>query len=150
VALPHLRELARAAFFCDRRRQRRTAEALGRDVRLRAAGPDQPCEELSGGNQQKVLFARALAGRPRVLLLDEPTRGVDIGSKADIYALIRRLSADGVAVLLASSDLPELLGLADRIMVLQDGRRTHLIENRQITEADLLARLYDAPGEALT
>jgi ABC-type sugar transport system ATPase subunit len=108
----------------------------------------QACEELSGGNQQKVLFARALAGAPKVLLLDEPTRGVDIGAKADLYRLVREMAGRGVAVILASSDLPELLGLADRIAVLREGRLSHLIENRTMTEAELLARLYDSGAAA--
>jgi ABC-type sugar transport system ATPase subunit len=143
VALPHLTPMARAGVFLDPRRQSATADALGADVRLRAASTAQFCDELSGGNQQKVLFARALAGAPKVLLLDEPTRGVDVGAKFDLYALVREMAARGTGVILASSDLPELLGLADRIAVLQEGRLTHLLENDGMTEADLLARLYD-------
>ena len=143
VALPHLTPMARGGLFLDPRRQVAAAERLGDDVRLRAASTAQFCEELSGGNQQKVLFARALAGAPKVLLLDEPTRGVDVGAKFDLYALVRGLAARGVGILLASSDLPELLGLADRIAVLQEGRLTHLLETDGMTEADLLARFYD-------
>lgn len=145
VTLPHLDALARGAVFVDRTRQRGLVDRLARDVRLRSASPVQTCEELSGGNQQKVLFARALAGAPRILLLDEPTRGVDVGAKFDLYRLIRRLGDAGMAVVLASSDLPELLGLADRIAVLHAGRLTHLLENDTMTEAELLARCYDAP-----
>jgi ABC-type sugar transport system ATPase subunit len=143
VALPHLSRMARGALFLDPRRQGRAAEALGQEVRLKAASTRQACEELSGGNQQKVLFARALAGDPKVLLLDEPTRGVDVGAKFDLYRLVRELAAEGVAVIVASSDLPELLGLSDRIAVLQEGRLTHMLENRDMTEAQLLAHLYD-------
>jgi ABC-type sugar transport system ATPase subunit len=148
VALPHLTPMARAVVFLDPRRQATTAGRLGVDVRLRAASTAQVCEELSGGNQQKVLFARALAGAPKVLLLDEPTRGVDVGAKFDLYALVREMAAQGTGVILASSDLPELLGLADRIAVLQEGCLTHLLENDGMTEADLLARLYDTGGVA--
>ncbi|MCU0856039.1 MAG: ATP-binding cassette domain-containing protein, partial [Rhodobacteraceae bacterium] len=146
VALPHLSRMARGALFLDPRRQGRTAEALGQEVRLKAASTRQACEELSGGNQQKVLFARALAGDPKVLLLDEPTRGVDVGAKFDLYRLVRELAAEGVAVIVASSDLPELLGLSDRIAVLEAGRLTHMLENRDMSEADLLAHLYDTGG----
>jgi ABC-type sugar transport system ATPase subunit len=106
----------------DRRRERREADAWGREVRLRARGPHQVVHELSGGNQQKVVLARALAARPRVLLLDEPTRGVDVGAKADIYRLVRQAAADGAAVLLASSDLDEVLGVCERVLVLREGR----------------------------
>ncbi|WP_232829290.1 sugar ABC transporter ATP-binding protein [Tropicimonas sp. IMCC34043] len=147
VALPHLERMARGRFFLNRRQQARRTGDLGAKVRLKAATLSQGCSQLSGGNQQKVLFARALAGAPRVLLLDEPTRGVDIGAKSDLYRLIRQLADDGVAVLLASSDLPEVLGLADRIAVMQEGRLTHLKENSGMTEASLLASFYDS-GDA--
>ena len=142
VALPHLSALARLQLFLNHRRQRHLATDLGQRVRLKAASVTQACEELSGGNQQKVLFARALAGDPRVLLLDEPTRGVDIGARFELYRLIRHLSEQGLAVIMASSDLPELLGLSDRIAVLRDGRlaETHAAEG--LTEAALLARFY--------
>ena len=147
VTLPHLTGLARARYFLDRTRQRHLSRDLGQQVQLRAAALAQACAALSGGNQQKVLFARALAAAPRVLLLDEPTRGVDIGAKSDLYHLIRRLADSGVAVLLASSDLPEILGLADRIAVMQEGRLTRMMENTDMTEARLLAQFY-APGAA--
>ncbi len=143
VTLPHLARLSAGGVFLNRRAERRMVEARGAEVRLKSAGPGQPVAQLSGGNQQKVLFARALAGVPRVLLLDEPTRGVDIGAKFDIYRLIRRLADGGLSVILTSSDLPELLGLADRIAVLQEGRLAHLMDNDTITEADLLERCYD-------
>ena len=91
-------------------------------LRVRAAGPEQPIRGLSGGNQQKVLLGRALLAEPSVLLLDEPTRGVDVATKFEIYDLINRLTEEGRAVLLVSSELPELLGLSDRVLVLRDGR----------------------------
>jgi L-arabinose transport system ATP-binding protein len=77
---------------------------------------------LSGGNQQKVLLAKWLARRPRILIVDEPTRGVDVGSKADIYRILRDLAASGIALLVVSSDLPEVLALAHRIVVMSEGR----------------------------
>jgi ABC-type sugar transport system ATPase subunit len=112
-------------------------------VRLKSTGPAQPVSQLSGGNQQKVLFARAIAGSPKVLLLDEPTRGVDVGAKFDIYRLIRQFCDQGLAVIMASSDLPEVIGLSDRIAVLQSGRLAHLVDNDDLTEAALLALCYD-------
>lgn len=141
VALPHLSRLSRLGFF----RRRETAalvRRLSQDVRLKATGPDQPVAELSGGNQQKVLFARALAGTPAVLLLDEPTRGVDVGAKFDIYSLIRDLAAQGTAVIVVSSDLPELIGLSDRIAVLNAGRITQTLPAAGLTEAALLTACY--------
>jgi D-xylose transport system ATP-binding protein len=83
-----------------------------------------PVTQLSGGNQQKVILGRWLLAQPRLLLLDEPTRGVDVGARAEIYELIRALVEQGMGVLLASSDLPEVLGLCHRILVLREGRRT--------------------------
>ena len=111
-------------------------------MRLKAITINQVCAELSGGNQQKVLFARALAGRPRVLLLDEPTRGVDIGARFDLYRLIQSLRAEGVAILLVSSDLSELLGLSDRIGVMRDGVLTEILPAADLSEARLLVRFY--------
>jgi ABC-type sugar transport system ATPase subunit len=98
--------------------------------------------ELSGGNQQKVVFARALARPPRLLLLDEPTRGVDVGAKVDIYHLIREISARGTGIILVSSDLPELLGMTDRVLILQAGRLTAIMPTHGQTQASLLACCY--------
>jgi ribose transport system ATP-binding protein len=144
IVLPHLGDygpLARPGA------ERRDAEAQGRAVRLKRGGIDQPVGELSGGNQQKVVFARALHGRPRLLLLDEPTRGVDVGAKFDIYRLVRDLSAQGCAVIVTSSDLPELLGMCDRVLVLQDGRQTALVPAAGLSQAGLLTLFY-LPEEA--
>jgi ABC-type sugar transport system ATPase subunit len=142
VALPHLVSLARCRIFLNAPRQRHLAQEVGDRVRLKATSVAQTCDELSGGNQQKVLFARAIAARPKVLLLDEPTRGVDIGARFDIYRLIRALSDDGVAIILASSDLPELLGLSDRIGIMSDGVLSEIITAEGLSEAALLARFY--------
>jgi ABC-type sugar transport system ATPase subunit len=114
-------ELARAGFLADRdvrAMAERQVKAL--DIRLRSVR--QRVLALSGGNQQKVVVGRWLSRRPSVLLLDEPTRGIDVGAKAEIYELVRRLAADGVAIVISTSELPELLALADRILVLRDGR----------------------------
>ncbi len=118
--------------------ERREAEAWIERLRIRASGPDAPIASLSGGNQQKVLLARALARRPRVLLLDEPTQGVDVGAKAEIHALIRALAREGTAIVISSSDLPELLGLAHRIGVLREGRLAGVVEAEAASEESLL------------
>ncbi|MEU4626661.1 sugar ABC transporter ATP-binding protein [Actinoplanes sp. NPDC023801] len=91
-------------------------------VDLRSTGIDQEIRYLSGGNQQKVVLARWLALDPRVIIFDEPTRGIDVGAKAAIHDIVRRIAHDGAAVLMISSDLPELLGMSDRIIVMRDGR----------------------------
>jgi ribose transport system ATP-binding protein len=123
-------------------RERAQAEALAAQVGLKSAGPEQSVWRLSGGNQQKVVFARAIAGAPGLLLLDEPTRGVDVGAKFEIYKLMRALSAQGCAILLSSTDLPELLGMSDRILVLQAGRQTATLDPTGMAPSDLLQAFY--------
>ncbi len=137
VTLPHLPRL-----FRNRRAERALTAHHTATTRLKSTGPHQRVTELSGGNQQKVVFARAMAGRPKVLLLDEPTRGVDVGARADIYKLIRQACDTGTAVLLTSTDLPELLGLSDRIAVLHKGRLATIVPNDGLTESALLTLCY--------
>ncbi|WP_340527782.1 ATP-binding cassette domain-containing protein, partial [Cupriavidus necator] len=100
--------------------RQRTAAAI-RSLGIRVAHPQVNVGSLSGGNQQKVMLSRLLETRPRVLILDEPTRGVDIGAKAEIYRLIDELARSGVAVLMISSELPEVVGLCDRVLVMREG-----------------------------
>ncbi len=104
------------------RRETALSRRLTGELRVRTPSVETPVRTLSGGNQQKVVLARWLARRPRVLILDEPTRGVDVGAKAEIYRLIRTIAAEGVAVLVISSELPEVLGLSDRVLVMCEGR----------------------------
>ena len=100
----------------------RLAERAARDLRIRTPTLRQPVASLSGGNQQKVVLGRALTTRPRVFLLDEPTRGIDVGAKVEVYRLINALAEQGAAVLVVSSDMIELLGISDRILVMRSGR----------------------------
>jgi ABC-type sugar transport system ATPase subunit len=137
--LPHLGDYG---LIARKRREASRTRDLAERVHLRYRDTAQSVQELSGGNQQKVVFARAIAGNPRLLLLEEPTRGVDVGARAEIHALIRGLSAQGCAVILASSDLPELLGLSNRFLILQDGRQAALIDRQRLTPDQLLARVY--------
>ncbi|HYC82449.1 MAG TPA: sugar ABC transporter ATP-binding protein [Solirubrobacterales bacterium] len=120
VTLASIGKVARGGWI-DRRRERAAYEEEREALGIRAAGPEQRTGELSGGNQQKVVLAKWLRTRPRVLLLDEPTRGIDVGAKAEIYELIRRLAGDGMAVVFASSDLPEVVGLSQRVLVCREG-----------------------------
>ncbi|WP_372983769.1 sugar ABC transporter ATP-binding protein [Microbacterium sp.] len=108
-------------------------------MRIKASSPAQLISQLSGGNQQKVLLGRALAREGRLLLLNEPTRGVDIGAKAEIHALITELTSAGVAVLMVSSDLPELIGMSDRIIVLSHGTVVGRLEGANRTEENVIA-----------
>ncbi|MEF3111751.1 sugar ABC transporter ATP-binding protein [Streptomyces chrestomyceticus] len=124
VSVSSLPRFSRAGWL-DRAAERAAARTAARNLSLRPDDPDRPVRTLSGGNQQKAVLARWLLRGCRVLLLDEPTRGVDVGARAELYALVRRLADDGVAVLLVSSELPEVLGLADRVLVLREGRVVH-------------------------
>lgn len=142
ILLPHLRRLSAAGLWSRPGRERAEARMRGAQVNLKYDRLDQAAGTLSGGNQQKLVFARALAAHPRLALLDEPTRGVDVGARGDIYALIRQLSADGAGIVMASSDLPELIGLSDRIIVLRDGGQAEIVSTDGLTAAHLLARIY--------
>ena len=106
--------------------------------RLRPTDPDRETGTLSGGNQQKILLARWLVHGTKVLLLDEPTRGVDVGASAEIYALIRRLSAAGTAVVIVSSEIEEVLGLADRVLVIAEGKVLTTVNADAIDEHGVL------------
>ncbi len=127
------------SLFVDRDRERREAGALMAKTGVRCASPFVPIATLSGGNQQKALLARCLFASPSVLLLDEPTRGVDVAAKQEIYALVRGLAAQGFGILLCSSELPEILALAHRIVVLRDGRIAGRFAREEATEELLLA-----------
>ena len=120
-------------------RESAAAAAAARDCDVRAASLDQPASTLSGGNQQKVLLARFLLTRPKVLVLDEPTRGVDVGARAEIYALMNRLCAEGLAIVMISSDLPELLGMSDRVIVMREGRVTGTLDRASATPEAVMA-----------
>ncbi|MFZ3454273.1 sugar ABC transporter ATP-binding protein [Arthrobacter sp. 7Tela_A1] len=122
----------------DERSEKRAAREQAAALQLTPSDPDRPARTLSGGNQQKVLLARWLIHGTRILLLDEPTRGVDVGAKAEIYALIRRLAAEGVAIVVVSSEIEEVIGLADRILVLDAGRMLAESDAKDIDEHGVL------------
>ncbi len=140
-----LRNLVAAALPAVSRRglvsgsaERRLAERLRRELDIRARGVDQPVGSLSGGNQQKAVVARWLATRPRVLVVDEPTQGVDVGAKAEIHSLLRSLAFEGMGILMVSSDLPEVLGLSDRIAVMAGGRIRAVLDAASASEEDVM------------
>ena len=149
VTVADLRRFRRRGLL-DRRAERAEARRHLRSLQTTPDDPERLVSELSGGNQQKVVLARWLLRNCRVLLLDEPTRGVDVGAKAEIYRLIHRLAAAGLAVVLVSSELAELAGLCDRILVVADGRTTAVLDGATATEADLLAHALPHDEEATT
>nr|WP_323747703.1 sugar ABC transporter ATP-binding protein [Catenulispora rubra] len=125
--------------FVKRRAEKALAQEYADRLRVRAPSIEAEVRTLSGGNQQKVVLARWLARKPALLILDEPTRGVDVGAKAEIYQIIADLATAGTAVLVISSELPEVLGLADRILVMQNGRVTGELGRAEASEEKILA-----------
>jgi ABC-type sugar transport system ATPase subunit/ribose/xylose/arabinose/galactoside ABC-type transport system permease subunit len=120
ISLSVLRSLTRGGFLSGKK-ENTLAEKMTRDLSIRAANLSAPVETLSGGNQQKVMLGKWLASSPRVLILDEPTHGVDVGAKAEVHRLVRQIADSGVAVLMISSELPEIISMSDRIIVMQQG-----------------------------
>jgi ribose transport system ATP-binding protein len=122
TTLAHLREFVGRLFLIDRARERSATQMKVSELRVRTPSTEQQVGNLSGGNQQKVVLAKWLLGSARVLLFDEPTRGIDIGAKSEIYQLMRTLAQNGAAIVMVSSELPEVLGMAHRVAVVRDGR----------------------------
>lgn len=125
--------------WLTRARERAMTRDYAKQLGLRANALDEPVRSLSGGNQQKAVIARWLATKPRVLLLDEPTRGVDMGAKAEIYGLIRKIASTGVAVLMVSSELNEILGMSDRVVVFREGVVTGELAGTEIEERAVMS-----------
>ncbi len=138
ITIAHLADLARGGVVVDRRQERRAVSHAIERHRIKTAGALAPIVSLSGGNQQKCILARWMLTGPRLLLLDEPTRGIDVGAKAEIYALIRQLGHEGMGILMTSSELPELLAVCDRILVLCEGRLTASLDREEATEERIM------------
>jgi rhamnose transport system ATP-binding protein len=146
LTLAVLREVSRFGLL-DRARERRRAGEMAARLGVRAASLDAPVATLSGGNQQKVALGRWLAARPSVLLLDEPTQGIDVGARTEIYRLMVELAGQGLAVLMISSELPEVLGMSDRVAVMHEGRLAGVLSREQATpEAVLGMALGETPA----
>ncbi len=142
VTLALLPQLARAGVV-DPAKQRTVVEDFIRRLDIKCSSPDQPIRELSGGNQQKVLLARWLCLGPRLLLLDEPTRGIDVGAKREIQQLISRLAGEGLAVLMISSEIEEIVEGSDRVFVLREGRTVAALERPHISEEAIMLAMAD-------
>ncbi len=137
ASLPSLPRLQRFGFLDQEAEGSLVGEAIER-FRVKTPSQNQMIRNLSGGNQQKVILGKWLATHPKVLLLDEPTRGIDVGAKGEIYALIEELTADGLAVIVVSSELPEILALSDRIAVLCEGKQTALFDRTDANEEAIM------------
>jgi len=139
ITLPILKLLSRLGVI-DRKREAELVEHSRQSLSINMAHPNQEVQFLSGGNQQKVVLAKWLETHPAVIILDEPTRGVDVGAKFEIYQLMRQLNEAGVAILMISSELPEILGMSDRILVMRDGAVVDTFDSSAATEAAIIER----------
>jgi ribose transport system ATP-binding protein len=137
ISLPNLEHFA-LAYLVDRDREAETAEQQTKRLNIRTPSVATVAATLSGGNQQKVVLAKWLAMSPKVMLFDEPTRGIDVGAKSEIYSLIRTLADAGVAVLMISSDMEEVIGVSDRILVMHEGRISGELKRDQFSEQNVM------------
>jgi rhamnose transport system ATP-binding protein len=134
ITLPSLRRYTSRLGLVDRRAERVAAEEYRERLQIRTPGLDQAVGLLSGGNQQKTMLAKWLNTRPRVLVLDEPTRGIDVGAKADVHGIIDDLAREGMAIVVISSDLPEVLAVSDRVLVMREGTQTGVFDRADASQ----------------
>jgi ribose transport system ATP-binding protein len=147
VTISDMRRFGRFG-FTDARNERKQAHGELKRLNVRPDRPDRLVSELSGGNQQKVVLARWLLKSSKVLLLDEPTRGVDVGAKADVYEVIAELAAGGLGIVMVSSELAELTGFCDRILVMREGVIVSELRGAEATEDDILRHAVRTGGPA--
>jgi rhamnose transport system ATP-binding protein len=134
ISLPMIKRYLSPLGLVRRRAERETAEAFKERLAIRARSVDVKVENLSGGNQQKVMLSKWLNANPKLLILDEPTRGIDVGAKAEVHQMISELAKEGLAVILISSDLPEVLAMSDRVLVMREGRQMGIFNHGEATE----------------
>jgi inositol transport system ATP-binding protein len=141
LSMAALTRLTRLGGFLDEAAERALVEEYRRALNIRMAGPEQLVVNLSGGNQQKVVLARWLALRPKVLIVDEPTRGIDVGAKVEVHNLLYEMARSGIAILAISSELPEILAISDRIVTMREGRVTGEVAREAASEEGLMAMM---------
>jgi rhamnose transport system ATP-binding protein len=147
ATLASLRKISSFGFL-DFRRERALASAFIEQLAIKTASLDAAAAQLSGGNQQKLALARWLATEPSILILDEPTQGIDVAAKADIHHLMGELAAKGLAILMISSDLPEILGMSDRIVVMRSGTVAGILDRASATQEGILSLALSRVPEA--
>jgi ABC-type sugar transport system ATPase subunit len=148
LTLAILGTLRRLWWLLSRGKEAAVVDGYVAALRIKIASREHAVGELSGGNQQKVVLARCLASEPRILILDEPTRGIDVGAKAEVHRTIVELAARGVAILLISSELPEILALSDRVVVMDGGRVKRVLDRAEATQETIMSAALAGPGAA--
>jgi rhamnose transport system ATP-binding protein len=139
ISLPNLGKLVKQLGYIDRPAERSMAEAHRQRLSIRTPSVEIDAGKLSGGNQQKVMLAKWLEMAPRILIFDEPTRGIDVGAKTEVHNIVRELAAQGVAIIIISSDLPEVLALADRVLVMREGKQVAIFGIGDATPEKIMA-----------
>ena len=147
ISITALDRLRRWREFVDEGAEAALIAEFQRKLNIRMTGPEQPVSNLSGGNQQKVVLARWLALQPQVLIVDEPTRGIDVGAKAEVHQLLYDMARSGIAVIAISSELPEVMTISDRIVTMREGRVTGEIARADATEEALMAMMTMGTSE---
>lgn len=138
ITLPLLREYLNKAGLISKKKEEKTAKVFKERLNIRTPSIDVPVENLSGGNQQKVMISKWLNANPKLLILDEPTRGIDVGSKAEVHQMINDLTSTGIAIILISSDLPEVLAMSDRILVMREGNQMGIFEKDEADQETIM------------
>jgi erythritol transport system ATP-binding protein len=134
LTLASLGQFVRGGFHIDLSREKQAIGEAIKNLSIKARNPDFEVTSMSGGNQQKVVIGKALMTGPKVLLMDEPSRGIDVGAKADVFRTMRRLASEGLAILFSTSDLEEVMALSDRVAVMSNGRLITVVDRKDATE----------------
>jgi rhamnose transport system ATP-binding protein len=138
ITLPTLKRYTNKLGLIRRGRERETAEKFKDRLSIRTPSIQLEAGKLSGGNQQKVVLSKWLNTQPRLLILDEPTRGIDVGAKAEVHQIINELAQEGMAIILISSDLPEVLAMSDRILVMREGQQMGIFDRQEATQEKVM------------
>lgn len=138
ISLNNFNKIVNNNFFINRVKENFISSFAVRDFNIKCSGVNHICNNLSGGNQQKVIFAKWIISSPKILILDEPTRGVDIASKKEIYSMMNNLASKGIAILMVSSELPEIIGMSDRVMVIHEGKVAGFLNRNNATEENIM------------
>jgi rhamnose transport system ATP-binding protein len=147
ITLPVLRRYLNRLGLVRTAMERATAETFRRRLAIRTSSVDLPVAKLSGGNQQKVMLSKWLLTKPSVLILDEPTRGIDVGAKAEVHTMIGELAAEGIGIILISSELPEVLAMSDRVLVMREGRQMAIFSREEATQESVMTAAMGQAAE---
>lgn len=137
LAIPNLKKLSKSAVI-QKQKEKQWTEEMIQKLRIKTSGPEQEVKSLSGGNQQKVVFGKWLGTEPKLLILDEPTRGVDVGAKKEIYSIMNELTEKGFSIIMVSSELPEILGMSDRVMVIHEGKLSAILDKKEASQEKIM------------